>query len=727
MEQPRHTHAVASPDAPPATPPEPPPQHADGAALAQSAALALGAPAAFVALDHGDGLRLVGTEGPMLPGDWLGALYAAAASHPGPLVVADLAGGAPDAPPSGAAAVALRAPDGTARGVLGVLMDGAGALTDARLQALDALARVAAETFGLAPPAEAVPTEGDGLLQSLRGFLPRLTVAHASERETALYRAFYEAILEQSPTDIIVVDHEGRYVHLSARKDRDDEMRAWLMGKTIIDYCARVGLDESIGRAVRDTEEEVVRTGRPHTLDLVLPGSTGPRHVARLAGPVHDRTGRVTHVVWHSVNVTERHLAETALARSEARYRALVDATGAAVWVAPASGEIVEEVPGWENITGQAADDQLGWGWLDAVHPDDRTRLGDAWQHAIETGAPFDATYRMRDRTSGYRDARTRAVRVAHADGGVEWVGMRVDVTAERAAERVLRESEERFRHLAESTPNGLVVTDADGRMTFVNREVERLFGYARGELVGQPVEALMPEADRRGHERLRAEYAADPSPRHLETGREVLGRRKDGSTFPIDVGLVPFEAGGGTGVLATIVDLTARRAAEEALRESEERLQTVIENLDEGLIIADLAGNVLHWNHAALTLHGFTSVEEGQRALPEFQDIFELLTPEGAVVPYDEWPMPRIFRGEALSGLVLRLRRVDTDWERTFRYGGTTALDAGGRPVIFLTVTDVTEQCAAEAALLARMAELQAITDHADDLILRFDRDLRY
>ncbi|HLA63879.1 MAG TPA: PAS domain S-box protein, partial [Rhodothermales bacterium] len=580
-----------------------------GDAITQSAALALSAPMALLAVVRDGHMDVAASAGPVpAAGPWLDALYAAVALHHGPLAVdsIDAAPRTDGAPATSCVAVALRDEAGAACGLLAVLYEGPGRPgRPGGLQTLDALAHVAADALGLIPEratGEAALSEGDGLLQSLDGFLPGLSVPRETERETALYRAFYEAVLEQSPTQIIVVDREGRYVHLNPAYEPDPEIRAWLIGKTVLDYGRRTGLDESIGREIRAAEDDVVQTGRACTLELELPGPDGPRYVDRLAGPVYDHTGRVSHVVWHSVDVTER-----------------------------------------------------------------------------------------------------------------------------RRAERALRESEERFRHLAEATPSGLVVTDEAGRITFVNRETEQLFGYAREELDGQSVEILLPEADRREHVAQRAAFADNPNPRHLGTGREVFGRRKDGSLVPIEVGLAPFETAGRTAVLATVVDLTARRAAEAALRRSEERLAAVVEGLDEGLIIADHDGNVLQWNRTALAQHGFATLEEGRRALPEFRDLFEVRPPGGEVLPFEQWPLPRIFAGETLNGVVLQLRRVGAEWGPTFRYGGATVSDAEGRLIAFITVVDVTEQEAAAAALQARAAELQAITDHTEDAILRYDRDLRY
>jgi PAS domain S-box-containing protein len=147
-------------------------------------------------------------------------------------------------------------------------------------------------------------------------------------------------------------------------------------------------------------------------------------------------------------------------------------------------------------------------------------------------------------------------------------------------AEAALREAEERFRLTVEAAPHGVLLVDARGRMELVNREIEAMFGYAREELLGQPVEILLPDKLRQGHAAERGAYVREPEPRHIGVGRELSGRRKNGVVFPLEVGLSPVQADAGTLVLATVVDISARRQAEDALRESERRFRLLTESL---------------------------------------------------------------------------------------------------------------------------------------------------
>ncbi len=119
------------------------------------------------------------------------------------------------------------------------------------------------------------------------------------------------------------------------------------------------------------------------------------------------------------------------------------------------------------------------------------------------------------------------------------------------------------LREVIESSPSGLIVTGSDGKIVLVNREAERLFGYSREELAGQPIEMLVPEQFRSVHSHFRAGYLGHPRRRPMGTGRDLFGLRKDGTEFPVEIGLNPVETEGGVMVVSSIVDISSRKNAE--------------------------------------------------------------------------------------------------------------------------------------------------------------------
>ena len=155
------------------------------------------------------------------------------------------------------------------------------------------------------------------------------------------------------------------------------------------------------------------------------------------------------------------------------------------------------------------------------------------------------------------------------------------DISERKRTEVALRQSEQQLRALFEFSPDAIIASDQEGRITQVNAQVEIFFGYTRAELMGQSVDVLVPERFRRTHPAHRKEYSDRARVRQMGIGLELYGRRKDGSEFPVDIMLGPAETAEGRMVLSVIRDLTEKREAEEALRRSAQEKQYLEEELN--------------------------------------------------------------------------------------------------------------------------------------------------
>jgi len=166
--------------------------------------------------------------------------------------------------------------------------------------------------------------------------------------------------------------------------------------------------------------------------------------------------------------------------------------------------------------------------------------------------------------------------------------------------------TELRLRAAVESSPSGILMTDARGGIVLVNREVERLFGYAREELLGRSVEMLVPERFRTGHAGFRGGFMADPKVRAMGAGRDLFGLRKDGTEVPVEIGLTPVATGEGMFILASIVDISARKTAEAERRRLEEELRQA-QKLE---AIGTLAGGIAHdFNNVLFGIMGYAEL----------------------------------------------------------------------------------------------------------------------
>ena len=227
-------------------------------------------------------------------------------------------------------------------------------------------------------------------------------------------------------------------------------------------------------------------------------------------------------------------------------------------------------------------------------------------------------------------------------------VGLRIDVTALKVAQEALQTSEERFRRVVEAMANAIIMVGADGIIEMVNAQAEKIFGYPRADLLGKPIEVLLPERYRPNHPGLREAFFATPEARLMGAGRDLNALRRDGREFPVEIGLSPIETEDGAKVLASIIDITARREAQRM----QAYFAAIVESTADAIIAKDLNGVVTSWNKAAELIFGYSGSEmigaPIARLLPA-----DRLGEEDAI-------LAQIRRGERIDRLETLRRRKD-------------------------------------------------------------------
>jgi two-component system sensor kinase FixL len=162
------------------------------------------------------------------------------------------------------------------------------------------------------------------------------------------------------------------------------------------------------------------------------------------------------------------------------------------------------------------------------------------------------------------------------------------------------------LKSIFESAVDGIIVIDARGVIRAFNPAAERLFGYRANEVLGQNVKILMPSPDREQHDRYLANYLETGIPRIIGTGREVRGRRRDGSTFPLHLSVGRMDLDGQPAFTGILHDLSRRVDIEEALRRSEERVRSIVESAVDAIIVIDDRGMIEAFNPSAERLFGY-------------------------------------------------------------------------------------------------------------------------
>jgi PAS domain S-box-containing protein len=264
--------------------------------------------------------------------------------------------------------------------------------------------------------------------------------------------------------------------------------------------------------------------------------------------------------------------------------------------------------------------------FVQRVHPADRAARDQITQTAIRSQSSYETEYRIVLPDGRIRWIGGRGRCLSEGDGkSTRLLGVSMDITKRKQAEEL-------FELATEASPSGTVLVDHQGRIILVNAHIEELFGYARDELIGKAVDVLVPERFAHGHAAHRANFFAAPEARAMGAGRELFGRRKDGSEFPVEIGLNPIQTPHGLVVLANVVDISARLAAEEVARRSREQVELLSRVSLLGEMTASLA-HELNQPLAAIVNNATAAMqylEQGRLKPEQLQDILNDVVADG-------------------------------------------------------------------------------------------------
>ena len=311
---------------------------------------------------------------------------------------------------------------------------------------------------------------------------------------------------------------------------------------------------------------------------------------------------------------------------------AIVESSDDAIISKTLEGVVTSWNRGAQQIFGYSAEEVVGQ-HISLLMPPERVEDMRRILERVRRGERVDH-YETKRRTKDGRiiDVSLTVSPVRDADGNIIGASkVARDITEQKRAAVERKEAE--FRNVLESAPDAIVITSDQGRIVRLNRQAEAIFGYTREELLGEPVEILMPERFRERHPKHRAAYSPKSRPRPMGTGLELYGRRKDGGEFPVDITLSPMEITDGFLIISVIRDITYRRQTEEQLV----KLSRAVEQSANLVIIADTQGRIEYVNPNFTRVTGYTPDEvigqnprilKSEKTSPEeFRRLWETIT----------------------------------------------------------------------------------------------------
>jgi PAS domain S-box-containing protein len=288
-----------------------------------------------------------------------------------------------------------------------------------------------------------------------------------------------------------------------------------------------------------------------------------------------------------------------------------------------------------------------------------------------------------------------------------------------------LEYGEQRYRSIAENTPDGMVTIDAQGNIVLWNRAAEKIFGYTAEEMIGKPLTFIMPERSREAHESSLNRVVSGRKPRIIGKTVEVIGLRKGKSEFPLELSMAKWKTGEGVFFTAVIRDITERKRTEEALRESEAKHRTLFETMAQGIVYQNAEGYIVSANPAAERILGLTLDQmQGRTSTdPRWKTIHE----DGSDFPGDTHPaMVALKTGKEVRNVIMGVFHPGKNEYVWININAIPQFKPGDKKPyqVYTTFDDITERKQAEEALKESEERFRSLVESTSDWIWEIDRN---
>ncbi|MEG4987643.1 PAS domain S-box protein [Microcoleus sp. BR0-C5] len=543
-------------------------------------------------------------------------------------------------------------------------------------------------------------------------------ISDRKEIEAALLERniLFESVIESTGDSIFVKDTQGNHLLVNSKA-------AAIIGFPKSEIIGKKNAElfpPDIADMLVENDRQIWQSGIEEKIEEVAKDSEGNiLTFLSTKSPLRDRAGNITGVVGVAREITDRKRAEKALQESEERYRCLIEATSQIVWDTKPEGEFVTEQPRWSAFTGQIYSELKGWGWLNAIHPDDRQHTAKIWSDAVANCTSYQVEHRLRRHDGEYRYMSVRGVPVLNADGSIrEWVGAHSDITDRKITEEKIQQQTEFLASIYDSVDYSIFVIDigADGEFRFAgwNPAADLFAGISSQFGRGKTPQELFPEA-------IAAMFRQNLSD-CLERGSSIS--REYPATFDAReiwsiVTLTPLRDGSGKiyRVVGSCTDITERKKAETQLREQEEFLNSIYNGSNQAIFVVDVTADAelryTGWNTATEASTGFL-IADVQGKTPE--EVFPPLVAADIRQRYVDCL--------AASTSICYENKTELEGvEHWFMVTLTPLRDASGRIYRLIgNSMDITDRKQAEAALQESQRFVERIANTSPNLLYVYD-----
>jgi PAS domain S-box-containing protein len=532
----------------------------------------------------------------------------------------------------------------------------------------------------------------------------------------------FRDLLESAPDAMVVVNESGEIVLLNVQAEKQfGYRRDELVGQQVKNIIPKGFAERIIADGTRSAAEALAQqigTGI-ELLGRRKDGSGFPIEI--MLSPIESAEGILVMAAIRDISV--RREADRHLAQMEGRYRGLLEAAPDAMVVVNQAGEIVllnvqaEKQFGYrrDELVGQQVKNIIPEGFAERIIADGTRSAAEALAQQIGTG--IELLGRRKDGTGFPIEIMLSPLE--SAEGILVTAAIR-DISVRKEADRHLAQMEGRYRGLLEAAPDAMVVVNQAGEIVLLNVQAEKQFGYRRDELVGQQVKNIIPEGFA---ERIIADgtrSAAEALAQQIGTGIELLGQRKDGTGFPIEIMLSPLESAEGILVTAAIRNISVRKEADRHLAQMEGRYRGLLEAAPDAMVVVNQAGEIVLLNVQAEKQFGYRRDElvgqEVKNIIP--QGFAERLIAD-ALRSTEDALAQQIGTGIELTGQ----RKNGSDFPIEIML---SPLESAEGILVTAAIRDITARKKSEAHLLQKMDELNRSNEELGQFAYIASHDLQ-